>query len=137
MMRQEAALSAILALALIAAPLPSHGQQPGKIYRVGRIGNSVPFRSTLNLHNCPINNNITWEAWVEGMQACGFVEGRNLVTECRYTEGRLERAPALAAELLRFQPDLLLVAGTANVLAVQQANRTIPILMHGVVTSRG
>jgi putative ABC transport system substrate-binding protein len=70
---------------------------------------------------------------VEGLREHGYIRGQNLVIECRYTEGRAERAPAFAAELVSLKPDLLVVNSTANVRAAKQATSTIPIVMVGVI----
>ncbi len=67
------------------------------------------------------------------MRAQGFVEDQNLITTCRYTEGRPDRAPVNAAELMRFSPHLFLAFGAANVRAAQGVTGSIPILMRGVI----
>jgi ABC-type uncharacterized transport system substrate-binding protein len=69
---------------------------------------------------------------VEGLRERGYIPGQNLVIECRGTEGRDERAPARAAELLSLKPDLIVAVGTPNVRAAKQATSTIPIVMVGV-----
>jgi len=63
----------------------------------------------------------------------GYLLGQNFVVECRWTEGRQERAPALAAELMNLKPNLIIAYTTANVLAAKQASSTIPIVMAGVI----
>jgi putative ABC transport system substrate-binding protein len=63
----------------------------------------------------------------------GYIQGQNLVIECRYTEGWDERAPALAAELVSLAVDLLVADGTTQVRAAKQATSAIPIVMHGVI----
>jgi putative ABC transport system substrate-binding protein len=63
----------------------------------------------------------------------GYVVGQNLVLECRWTEGRDERAPALAAELVSLKPELIVADGTSQVRGVKQASSTIPIVMVGVL----
>jgi putative ABC transport system substrate-binding protein len=70
---------------------------------------------------------------VEGLRERGYVQGRNLVLECRYTEGRDERAAALASELVSLKPDLIVASGTNQVRAVKQASSAIPIVMHSVI----
>jgi putative ABC transport system substrate-binding protein len=67
----------------------------------------------------------------------GYLLGQNLLIECRYTEGRAERAPALAAELVSLKPDLLVVNSTANVRAAKQATSAIPVVMVGVIDPVG
>jgi putative ABC transport system substrate-binding protein len=73
-----------------------------------------------------------WQGFLEGMREHGYVRDRNFVIDCRHTEGREERALALAAELVSLKPDLIVVVSTANTRAVKQATKTIPILMVGV-----
>jgi putative ABC transport system substrate-binding protein len=70
---------------------------------------------------------------VEGLRAHGYIPGQNLVIECRYTEGREERAASLAAELVSLKVDLLVANGTTQVRAAKQATSAIPIVMYGVI----
>jgi putative ABC transport system substrate-binding protein len=67
------------------------------------------------------------------LQERGYIWGQNLVIECRYTEGREERAPTFAAELLNLKPDLIFAYGSAQVRAAKQATSSIPIVMGGVI----
>ncbi len=127
-----AALSVVLALALLAAPIPSPGQQPAKIYRIGYLGvGRAPTEQTPQ--HCPIKGSPGWQAFVEGLREHGYLLGQNLILECRSTEGHEERAPALAAELVSLKPDLLVAFGTVQVRAAKQATTEIPIVMDGVI----
>jgi putative ABC transport system substrate-binding protein len=128
----EVALSVVLALILLAAQLPADAQQPGKIYRIGWLGISTGGYET-NPRHCPITGDPYWQAWMEGLRERGYIQGQNLVIECRWTEGREDRAPALAKELVSLKPDLLAVYGTVQVRAAKQATSTIPIVMVGVI----
>ena len=74
---------------------------------------------------------------MEGLRERGYIEGQNLVIECRYTEGRDERAPALAAELVSGKVDLLVAVGTNQVRPAKQATSTIPIVMVRVIEPVG
>jgi putative ABC transport system substrate-binding protein len=123
---REIALSVILALGLLAAPLPSDGQQPAKVYRIGFLvgGPATPVSPTQARNR---------EAVVEGLREHGYIEGQNLVIERRYTDGQDERAPSLAAELVSLKPDLIVAHGTAQVRAVKEASSTMPIVMTGVM----
>ena len=132
----EVALSVILALTLLAAPLPAEAQQPGKVYRIGYLSSSALGHET-NPQQCPIKGTPNWQALVGGLRERGYVQGQNLVIECRWTEGQEERAPALAAELVSLKPDLMVVAFTANVRAAKQATGTIPIVMTNVIDPVG
>jgi len=126
-----------LVLGLLAAPLPSDAQQPGKVYRIGWLSNAPPAATDTTPQHCPITGNLNWQAWLEGLRGHGYLPGQNIVIDCRYTEGRAERAPALAAELVSLKVDLLVVFSTANVRAAKQATSTIPIVMTGVIDPVG
>ncbi len=126
------AFSAALALAFLAAPLHSPAQQPGKAYRIGFIAAGTYAPSEMNAHHCPIKGSPMWQALVTGLRERGYVQDQNLVLECRFTEGPEERAPALAAELVSLNPDLLIANGTTQARGVKQATSTVPIVMVGV-----
>jgi putative ABC transport system substrate-binding protein len=130
----EGVLSVILALAFLAAPVPSDGQQPGKVYRIGWLSGSNPPTPETNPEGCPLvgGPKSNWRAWVEAMRERGYVQGQNLVVICRWTEARDERAPAFAAELVKLKVDLFVAQGGAQVRAAQQATSTIPIVMLGI-----
>jgi putative ABC transport system substrate-binding protein len=131
MKRSAAVLSLILTFALLTVPLPSHGQQPAKVYRIGFLGVSTGGLETDPQH-CPIMGSSNWQAWIEGLREHGYMPGQNVVIECQYTEGREERTPALAVELVSLKPNLLVAVGTVQVRAAKQATPEIPILMVGV-----
>ena len=84
----RAALTGVLALGLLAAPLAVPAQQAGKIYRIGILETIPAARNAANL-----------DALRKGLRDLGYVEGRNLVIEYRSADGRAERFPDLAAEL--------------------------------------
>ena len=121
-----------IALALLFVPVPSPGQQPGKVYRIGFLGGGTPpAPPNTTPQQCPIQGRPKgeWQALMEGLREYGYLPGQNLLIECRYTEARAERAPALAAELVSLQPDLLVAGYSHNILALKEATRTIPILI--------
>ena len=102
---------------LLAAPLPAHAQQTAKVPRLGFLG--------LN----PGANPHLRGAFLQGLRDLGYVEGRNILIEERSAEGKLERLPALAAELVALKVDVLVTGGgTPTALAAKQATRTIPIV---------
>ena len=108
-------------LGLLAAPRAVEAQQPGKVYRLG----------TLNLGASPQSD--VYDArrdLVGALRQLGYVEGRNLEVERRYADGRVERLPALAAELVQRHVDVIFAAGSAAVRAAQEATRTIPIVIN-------
>ena len=102
-----------LAGALV-APLAAGAQPAGKVWRVGILGNE---------------NSAPWEAFRRGLRDLGYVGGRNLTMESRWSEGRTERLPALAIELVQLRVDVIVASGTQAVRAAKQATSTIPIVM--------
>jgi putative ABC transport system substrate-binding protein len=111
-----------LAGSLLAAPLAGEAQQAGKIYRIGILGN-VPLTDPGGAR--------LWEAFIQGLRDLSYVEGRNLVVEYRSAEGKPERLPALAAELIALKVDVIVAPNTPAALAAKQATRTLPIVFIG------
>jgi putative ABC transport system substrate-binding protein len=107
-----------LAGSLLVAPLAAEAQSTGKIARIGYL--------SFNLATSPHLR----EAFRQGLRDLGYVEGRNLVIEYRSAEGKRERLPALAAELVALKVDVIVTeAGNTVVpLAAKQAARTLPIV---------
>ncbi len=107
---------------LLAAPLPAAAQQPGKVYRIGIL---ETIAASLNSENL--------QAFRQELMASGYVEGQNLAIEYRSADGRPERFPELAAELVRLRVDLLLTRGSPAALAAKKAAGALPIVMaaHG------
>ncbi len=101
---------------LLAAPLSAEAQQATKVARIGYLAT--------NLAGNPHGR----EAVRQGLRDLGYVEGRNVVIEYRDAEGKLERLPALAAELVALKVDVIVTASTAAALAAKQATRTLPIV---------
>jgi putative tryptophan/tyrosine transport system substrate-binding protein len=114
------AIGLILALAIFVAPLATEAQQQGKVFRVGAL---TPALTTSEPYP-PL------EAFRQGLRDLGYVEGQNLVLEYRYAEG-FEQLPALAAELVRLQVEVIVASGVPAIHAAQHATRTIPIVMAG------
>jgi len=110
-----------LAGGLLAAPLAVSAQQPAKIARIGFLATNL----AANPH--------TREAFLQGLRDLGYVEGRNVVIEYRDAEGKDDRLPALAAELVALKVDVIVAAaGTLAALAAKQATRTISIVFIAV-----
>jgi putative ABC transport system substrate-binding protein len=106
---------------LAAGPLVA--PQAGKVYRVGMLWTTrVPAIEDL---------------LGQGLRELGWIEGQNFVVERRYSEGRADRYPALAAELVRLQPDLIIAVGTPGALAAKAATTTIPIVFAAVADPVG
>jgi putative ABC transport system substrate-binding protein len=113
---------AVLALlALGAAPFAAEAQKAAKFARIGYLSPSLASSPYLR------------DAFLQGLRDLGYVEGRNVVIEYRDAEGKLERVPALAAELVALKVDVIFVAGGTRVtLAATQATKTIPIVFTNV-----
>jgi ABC-type uncharacterized transport system substrate-binding protein len=105
--------------ALLAAPLAAGAQPAATVARVGWLGAN---RAAIpHLH----------EAFRQGLRDLGYVEGRNLAIEYRDAEGKLERLPARAAELVALKVDVIVAPTTPAALAAKEATRTLPIVFAG------
>ena len=105
------------------APLASFAQAPGKVWRVGFLSQRhVDF----------VDADFIYGPFVQGLRELGYVEGKNLVIDWRSAEGKSDRLPELAAELVQLKLDVLAVAGTPASLAAQKATATIPIVLIAV-----
>ena len=105
-----------LAGGFLVAPLAAEAQQASKVARIGHL--------TLNR----ARNSHLREAFLQGLRDLGYAEGRNLVIEYRDAEGKPERLPALAAELVALKVDVIVAASAFPALAAKQATRTLPIV---------
>ena len=76
----------------------------------------------------PLSQNRT-EAFRQGLRELGYVEGKNIVIEWRYAEGKLDRLPALAADLVGLKVDVIVTGGSGATRPAKQATGTIPIVM--------
>jgi len=109
-----------LAGGLLAAPLAAEAQQAAKIARIGYLSGSLAAGPHLP------------EAFRQGLRDLGYVEGRSVVIEYRDAEGKLERLPALAAELVALKVDVIVAAASAvPARAAKQVTRTLPIVFIG------
>jgi putative ABC transport system substrate-binding protein len=109
-------LRVTLALGFLVAPLAAEAPPPDKVYRIGYL-DTTPMPAHL------------WAALLDGLRERGYSAGRNLVFEHRFSEGKAERFPELAAELVRLRVDCILVSTTPAALAAKHAIQTIPIVM--------
>jgi putative ABC transport system substrate-binding protein len=112
---------AMLTGGLLAAPFAAEAQQAAKVPRIGYLSGGDPAASP----HLP-------EAFRQGLRDLGYVEGRNVVIEYRDVEGKLERYPALAAELVALKVDVIVALGYPGTLAAKNATNTIPIIMVAV-----
>jgi len=111
---------AMLTGGIVVAPFAAEAQQAVKIARIGYLAGNLAVFPQLR------------EAFLQGLRDLGYVEGRNVVIESRSAEGKLERLPALAAELVALNVEVILAGGTPQALAAKQATRTLPIVFAGV-----
>jgi putative ABC transport system substrate-binding protein len=108
-------------LAIGARPLAADAQQAAKVARIGYLSAGITSEPQLR------------DAFVRGLRDLGYVEGRNVLIEYRSAEGKLERVPALAAELVALKVDVIFVAGGTRVtLTAMEATKTIPIIFTNV-----
>jgi len=108
----------VLVLAVITAVLAAEAQQPSKMARIGYIefGSAAPGTPLL-------------EAFRLGLRELGWIEGQNIAIEVRYAEGKQDRLPEFAADLVRLKLDLIFASTTPAALAAKQATTTIPIVI--------
>ena len=107
-----------LAGGLLAAPLATEAQQAGKIAKIGFLVPSTPAASAHFL-----------EAFRQGLRELGHVERKTFVLELRYGEGRPDRLPDLARELVRLKVDVMVTSTDVAIAAARQQTRTLPIVM--------
>src|SRR5262245_55711954 len=103
-----------VALALLVTP-GAEGQPAGRVWRVGTLSAWPP--------------SLREEAFRQGLRSLGYIEGQTVVIESRYADGRFERLPDLAAELVQLKVDVIVASPTEAIRAAQGATRTIPIVM--------
>ena len=107
----------------LASPLSSLAQPATRVWRVGFLA----YR-----HMDFVDSDYVYGPFTQGMRELGYVEGKNLLIEWRSAEGKSERLPELAADLVRLKVDVLAAGGTPAAQAAQKATTTIPIVMISV-----
>jgi putative tryptophan/tyrosine transport system substrate-binding protein len=121
---QKFAVSSILAVLLaIALGVPAEAQQPARIPRIG-----ILIAASTSFYSARV------EALRQRLRELGYVEGKNIVIEYRYAEGKLERLPDLAAELVRLKVNVIVTAPTQAALAAKKASATIPIVFTDIAS---
>jgi putative ABC transport system substrate-binding protein len=106
---------------LLALPFSARAQQPKKVPRIGYLSSYEPSVDSTRA-----------EAIRQALRERGYIEGQNIATEYRYAEGKLDRFPELANELVRLKVDIIVVAGgDPAIQAAKNATKTIPIVMVG------
>jgi putative tryptophan/tyrosine transport system substrate-binding protein len=119
-MRKKAIIILLVGLTLASVRF-ADAQQPKKVPRIGYLSNSDPATESTRA-----------EAIRLALREGGYIEGQNIATEYRYTQGKVDRAPELLAELVRLKVDIIVVAGGVPwIRAAKNATKTIPIVMTG------
>jgi ABC-type uncharacterized transport system substrate-binding protein len=117
-MKKAEALSILFLVVLLAVSVIAEAQLPKKVPRIGFLAgvsaSSISSRT---------------DAFRQGLRELGYVEGKNIIIEYRYAEGKLDRLPALATELVRLKVDVIVTAGPAATRPAKEATVTIPIVM--------
>src|SRR5215831_4236776 len=114
-MKAKIIVYALLALILTTIHLAEAQQPAGKIPRIGFLtGGGNPF---------------SFEAFRQGLQNLGYIEGKNIVIEYRSAEGDQERIAGLVTELVQLKVDVLIITSSPGVRAAKQATKTIPLVI--------
>src|SRR5215813_2556361 len=121
-------LAVVLAVSLSLAPHVAEAQQRDQIPRVGYLSPGSPD-DQVRLRR--------FEAFRQGLRELGYAEGQNIAIESRWAEGNYDRYAVLAADLVRVKSNVIVAVGGAATQAVQQATRTIPIVMSTVLDPVG
>jgi putative ABC transport system substrate-binding protein len=108
----------VLAIFLLTSVCPAEAQQPTKVPRIGYLGGASTSANAARI-----------EAFRQGLRELGYVEGKNIVIEWRSSEGKADRLPGLAAELVRLKVDVIVTGGAAATRPAKEATVTIPIVM--------
>jgi putative tryptophan/tyrosine transport system substrate-binding protein len=113
--------SILVAVVLLALGVTAEAQQPKKVPRIGYLSIGDPATESTRAEGIRL-----------ALRELGYIEGQNIATEYRYAEGKLDRVPELAAELVRLKVDILVVGGPIPIRAAKNATKTIPIVMIGL-----
>jgi putative ABC transport system substrate-binding protein len=105
--------------AVAAWPLAAYALEPGKVWRMGFLAQGYEK---------------FYDALFDGLKDFGYQEGRNLLVERRYAEGRNERFQEFAAEMVRLKVDIIIVTTTPAALAVKNATTTIPVVFPNAIS---
>jgi len=111
-------ISLVVAISIIGPPLVVDAQEAGKVYRIGYM--SIPSRQS--------GGDLIDQAFLPALRERGFVDGKNLVIEWRWAEGKPERLAEFAAELVALRVDLIVAPQSDSALVAKRATRTIPIV---------
>ena len=126
-MKKTALLSILVVAAQLVVAVIAEAQQPKKVPRIGYL--VVPPLASASQARI--------EAFRQGLRELGYVEEKNIVIEWRSAEGKFDRLPSLAAELVRLKVDVIVTRGTPEALALKNATSTIPIVFYSVTDPVG
>ena len=121
----------VIAFALVVPGAVALAQQPKKVARVCYLGNTVSGSETI------------MKPFRERLREIGYIEGQNVTIDYRYSEGKVERLPVLAAEFVSLNCDVILTSGGEGAKAAKDATKTVPVVMafgadavrHGIIAS--
>ena len=117
-MKKAAALSILVVVILLAVGVTAEAQQPGRVPRIAYFSaGSAPSQAS------------RLDVFKQGLHELGYAEGKNIIIEQRYAEGKLDRVAGLAAELLGLKLDVIVTGGPAATRSAKDATATIPIVM--------
>ena len=116
-MKKKIAVVTLCAM-LLALSVSAEAQQPTKIPRIGFLTASISS-----------DNSARHDAFRQGLRELGYVEGKNIVIEWRFAEGKQDRQRAMAAELARLKVEVIVAVGTGDIRAAKEASATVPIVM--------
>ena len=114
---KKGTLTLFISATLVLAPAYlAHAQKQATIPRIGVLYLGAP------------HSNPNFDVFVQGLRELGYIDGKNILIEYRYAEGKEDRLPELATELVRLKVDAIFTAGTPALFALKQATKTIPIV---------
>ena len=120
-MKRAAASSILVAVVLLAVAVMAEAQQPKKVPRIGYLSTGDPASESSRAEGIRL-----------ALRELGYIEGQNIAIEYRYAEGKNDRLPELAADLVHLKVDIIVVAsGDTTIQAAKNATKTIPIVMTG------
>ena len=115
---RQSVLCLALCAMLFALSYSASAQQPAKVPRIGYLSALSPSAESSRL-----------QGFRQGLRDLGYVDGKNIIIESRFAEGKLDRFPGLAAELVRLKVEVIVTGGSPGTHAAQQAAGTIPLVM--------
>src|SRR4029450_8002811 len=120
-MKKAAVPSILVAVVLLALAVITNAQQPKKVPRIGYLSSVDPATDSARVEGIRL-----------ALRELGYIEGQNIAMEYRFAEGRPDREPGLAAELVRLKVDIIVVSpADPTIQAAKNATKTIPIVMMG------